>query len=123
MRDRGTCLSRRRFLKGSLLLAAAPGLVLPAVRARAAEGPVAPSVLSLAEGPDPYGVTVRAVELLGGMKTFVREGARVLLKPNIGWDRRVEQGANTHPEVVRALAHMCLESGAEKVLILDRTCN
>ncbi|UCG39534.1 MAG: DUF362 domain-containing protein, partial [bacterium] len=95
----------------------------PAVRARAAEGPVAPSVLSLAEGPDPYGVTVRAVELLGGMKTFVREGARVLLKPNIGWDRRVEQGANTHREVVRALAHMCLESGAEKVLILDRTCN
>jgi uncharacterized protein (DUF362 family) len=80
-------------------------------------------LLSVAEGGDPYGITVQTIELLGGMASFVEKGARVLIKPNIGWDRRVEQAANTHPDVVRAVAEMCVEAGAAKVLILDRTCN
>jgi uncharacterized protein (DUF362 family) len=31
--------------------------------------------------------------------------------------------ANTHPEVVATLAHLCLEAGAGLVRIFDRTCN
>jgi len=65
----------------------------------------------------------RAVELLGGMGKFVRDGQRVVVKPNIGWDRSVEQAANTHPEVVTAVVKMCLEAGAGEVLVFDRTCN
>jgi uncharacterized protein (DUF362 family) len=65
----------------------------------------------------------RAVELLGGMGKFVRAGQRVVVKPNIGWDRSVEQAANTHPEVVTAVVKMCLEAGAAEVLVFDRTCN
>jgi len=65
----------------------------------------------------------RAVELVGGMGRFVRAGQRVVVKPNIGWDRSVEQAANTHPEVVVAVVRMCLEAGAGEVLVFDRTCN
>ena len=77
----------------------------------------------MARSRDPFEATVRAVDLLGGMERFVSRGNRVLIKPNIGWDRRVEQAANTHPEVVKALAEMCLEAGSREILILDRTCN
>jgi uncharacterized protein (DUF362 family) len=65
----------------------------------------------------------RAVDLLGGMGRFVRAGQRVVVKPNIGWDRTVEQAANTHPDVVVAVVRMCLEAGAGEVLVFDRTCN
>jgi uncharacterized protein (DUF362 family) len=57
------------------------------------------------------------------MGKFVRAGQRVVVKPNIGWDRSVEQAANTHPEVVAAVVKMCLEAGAGEVLVFDRTCN
>jgi len=119
------CLTRRQFIKGSLILMAAPGAVVaplcavpPAVTAQS-RGPG----LTIAEGADPHAVTVSAVEGLGGMSAFVKKGQSVLLKPNIGWDRRVEQGANTHPEVVRAVSEMCLEAGAARVVLLDRSCN
>jgi len=72
---------------------------------------------------DPEPATRRAVELVGGMATFVRAGQRVVVKPNIGWDRSVEQAANTHPAVVVAVVRMCLEAGAGEVLVFDRTCN
>jgi len=112
------------FVKGSLLLLAASGTSLGAPGVSRAEKERAKvTEIAVSEGPDPFTTTVSTVENLGGMSRFVPRGAAVLVKPNIGWDRRVEQGATTHPEVVRAVAAMCLESGAEKVVILDRTCN
>jgi uncharacterized protein (DUF362 family) len=71
----------------------------------------------------PAAATRRAVDLIGGMGAFVRPGQKVVVKPNIGWDRTPEQAANTHPDVVVAVARMCLEAGAAEVLVLDRTCN
>ena len=55
--------------------------------------------------------------------SYVRPGDRVVVKPNIGWDRSPEQGANTHPAVVRAIVEQVLEAGAARVLVFDRTCN
>ena len=49
--------------------------------------------------------------------------ARVVVKPNIGWDRTPEQAANTHPLVVRTLVKMALEAGAAQVLVFDNPCN
>ena len=123
--SRGTrCLTRRQFIKGSLVLMAAPGVVIPPSGAHSAGVDQAKiPEISISEGGDPFATTVSCIERLGGMSAFVSRGDRVLLKPNIGWDRRVEQGANTHPEVVRAVGEMCLEAGAGRVVILDRTCN
>jgi len=60
---------------------------------------------------------------LGGMSVFVKKGSRVVVKPNIAWDRRPEQAATTHPLVVRALVLQALDAGASEVMIFDRTCN
>ena len=81
------------------------------------------ATVSLASGTIPGENVRRAVGALGGMKSFVTRGDVVVLKPNIGWDRTPEQAANTSPEVVVALAEMCLSAGAKEVRVFDRTCN
>ncbi len=60
-----------------------------------------------------------AVDMLGGMKAFVRKGARVVIKPNMSFASGPESAANTHPEVDRTIAAMCREAGAGRVLVLD----
>lgn len=79
--------------------------------------------LVVAEGSDSYQNTVKAVERLGGMARFVKKGAVVVVKPNIGWDRSPEQAANTDPRVVAALVEMCYQAGAKRVNVFDVSCN
>lgn len=64
-----------------------------------------------------------ALDKLGGIGRFVGKGERVLLKPNVGWDRQPEQAANTNPEVVAAVAGLCREAGAGAVWVSDVSLN
>lgn len=64
-----------------------------------------------------------AVDRLGGIHRFVSKGETVLLKPNVGWDRQPEQAANTNPEVVGAVARLCIEGGASEVWVSDVSLN
>lgn len=113
-------LSRREFLK----LQAGTGLVL----AGTAGGLLVPG-LGLASGTPDIGVakggaeaaTRAAVDLIGGMGSVVKKGSRVLIKPNMSFARTPDQASNTHPDVVRAVAAMCGEAGAAKIMILDHT--
>ena len=65
----------------------------------------------------------KAIDRLGGMKAFISRGDVVALKLNMSWDRPPELAANTSPEVVAALVHLCLEAGAAKVNLVDNTIN
>lgn len=78
--------------------------------------------IALGKG-DPETATRAAVEALGGMKRFVRPHERVVIKPNVGWDRTPIQAANTHPQVVGTLVKLCREAGAGRVVVTDNTCN
>lgn len=71
--------------------------------------------------PDP--MVREAVSRLGGIQRFIAKGDRVLLKPNVGWDRQPEQAANTNPEVVGAVVRLCMEAGAKEVLVSDVSLN
>jgi uncharacterized protein (DUF362 family) len=79
--------------------------------------------LVLAEGADPYENTVKAVKAMGGMERFVKKGARVVVKPNMAWDRTPEEAANTNPFVVAALVDLSFKAGAKKVTVFDVPCN
>ncbi len=68
-------------------------------------------------------LTKQAIEGLGGMKRFVSKGDVVWVKPNIGWNRKPEYAANTHPDVVASLVEMCFDAGAKTVKVGDFTCN
>ena len=48
-----------------------------------------------------------AVEKLGGINHFIKAKDKVLIKPNVGWDRQPEQAANTNPLVVAAVVKLC----------------
>jgi uncharacterized protein (DUF362 family)/NAD-dependent dihydropyrimidine dehydrogenase PreA subunit len=54
----------------------------------------------------------RAVDLVGGIKSFVRPGTKVLVKPNLLSARGPEEGVDTHPEVVRAVVQLVKSAGA-----------
>ncbi len=70
---------------------------------------------------DPLNATKKAIETMGGMSRFVKKGQRVVLKPNMSFARTPEVGATTHPLVVATVAQACIDSGADRVLILDHT--
>ncbi len=75
-------------------------------------------------GPVDGGTLVRrAIELLGGIEQFVSRGDRVIVKPNVGWNRLPEQAANTNPELVGAVVALCMDAGAREVIVTDNTCN
>ncbi len=57
-----------------------------------------------------------AVVPLGGISAFVRPGMRVVLKPNYVQGRPAEQGANTHPHFILAVAQLVREAGGEPVV-------
>jgi uncharacterized protein (DUF362 family)/Pyruvate/2-oxoacid:ferredoxin oxidoreductase delta subunit len=53
----------------------------------------------------------QAVDLLGGMRAFVKPGERVLIKPNLLKASPPEAAVTTHPEVVRAVIRLVREAG------------
>jgi uncharacterized protein (DUF362 family) len=88
---------------------------------------VEPSVvraeLAIVHGTDVDAMVREAVDRLGGIGRFVAKGERVLIKPNVGWDRQPEQAANTNPEVVTAVARLCREADAGEVWVSDVSLN
>jgi uncharacterized protein (DUF362 family) len=113
-------MNRREFLsyqaKGILwMIAGGSGILLPKKLIAAPLPDIA-----VVKGA-PAAATRAAVDLLGGMKQFVKPGDRVVIKPNMSFPTPPERASTTHPEVVRELAVMCKEAGAERVLVLDHT--
>lgn len=72
---------------------------------------------------DPAGLVQRAVDALGGMRRFVSNGDRVVVKPNCGWDRMPLHAANTNPLVVAEVVRLCYDAGAKEVIVTDASCN
>jgi len=92
----------------------------------AATGPSRPAATGQVvqvRGESPYEITRRALAELGGMEKIVSRGDVVMVKPNIGWNRTVEQAACTNPEVLRAVIELVFAAGAKKVVVMDNSCH
>ena len=59
---------------------------------------------------------------IGGNERFIKKGMKVVIKPNIGWNSTPEMAHNTNPDLVEAVARMCIRRGAA-VTIFDRSVN
>jgi uncharacterized protein (DUF362 family) len=109
--------SRRDFLKQAALAAAAvalaPSLTRAAGKAQLVQvrGPGVPADVAAA--------VRKALAPLGGMAAFVKKGAKVLIKPNMGFPTAPEVRATTDPRVVAAVVREVLEAGASKVMVMD----
>lgn len=74
-------------------------------------------------GGEPDAMFRRAIAELGGMKQFVKQGQKVVVKPNIGWDKVPELAGNTNPKLVAEIVKQCFAAGAKEVIIFDHTCD
>jgi len=66
-----------------------------------------------AEGPQDAAMLL---ELLGGMEKYVKEGERILVKPNICAAKPSSTGTVTDPELVAEICRLVREAGAEPVV-------
>jgi uncharacterized protein (DUF362 family) len=95
------------------------------VKSASFEVPPDPSLpaLTSATNPDHVAALNAALDAIGGIERFIHTGERVVLKPNVGWDRTPAQGANTHPVLVSEMVRLCLDAGAAQVIVADVSCN
>ncbi|MBF0109582.1 MAG: DUF362 domain-containing protein [Magnetococcales bacterium] len=80
-------------------------------------------LMAIVHGQEVETMLRTALDTLGGLGRFIQRGDRVLLKPNVGWDRMPEQAANTGPELVGAMVRLCREAGAQTVWVTDVSLN
>jgi uncharacterized protein (DUF362 family)/Pyruvate/2-oxoacid:ferredoxin oxidoreductase delta subunit len=57
-----------------------------------------------------------AVDLVGGMASFVKPGQRVLIKPNLLKASPPDKAVVTHPEIIRAVIRLVREAGGEALV-------
>ena len=79
--------------------------------------------LVAARGGDPVSMFDKSIESFGGIRSFVKKGQTVVIKPNIGWDVPAERAANTNPKLVARIIEHCLNAGAKDVYVFDYTCD
>jgi len=79
--------------------------------------------LAIAEGDDPRDLARRVIGSMGGIEKFVARQDRVVIKPNIAWDRTPRQAADTNPDLVGELVKLAYSAGAREVIVTDVTCH
>ncbi len=116
------CWTRRQILK-SLAVGSLGASWLTGRRLPASAEPLSIPSGAIVRGGDAAEQVRQAIKALGGMSRFVQSGQNVVIKPNIGWDRSPEQAATTNPLVVAEIARLARDAGAERVRVMDHTCN
>ena len=110
-------MTRRQFLKSGAALSTAAAAGASALPSLLSAFPKQKNIDVVAiQSQDYFAATQKAVELLGGIKKFVRPGSKVGVLANSVWGRR---GAYTHPDITIALVIMCLAAGANEVRSLE----
>ncbi|RJP66322.1 MAG: DUF362 domain-containing protein, partial [Ignavibacteriales bacterium] len=119
-------MERREFFKKSLTAGLA-GIAFPYInfnKALAKESsPVSKYDLVAIKGGEAEDMFDKAIAELGGLKSFIKKGQKVVVKPNIGWDVIPENAANTNPKLVGRIVKRCFEAGAKDVYVFDHTCD
>jgi uncharacterized protein (DUF362 family) len=119
-------MKRRAFLKNSLGAGLAAGAAVSMGGYEKLWKPYASEEsydLVAVMGGKPDAMFDLGIQELGGMGAFIKKGQKVLVKPNIGWDRTPEYAANTNPALVKRVVEHCFRAGAKEVYVFDHTCD
>ncbi len=119
-------MKRRDFLKTGAIASAALTLnfnkLQAALTSNTMEVEKLPDLVAVMGG-EPDVMLERALQELGGISNYIKKGQKVVIKPNIGWDRTPELAGNTNPVLIKSLVRKCLDAGASKVTVFDHTCD
>jgi len=117
-------MKRRDFFKKSFNAGLAAGAAFSLRRYEnmwESEGSSAGYDLVALMGGKPEAMFDLGMQEFGGMGAFVKKGQKVLVKPNIGWDRTPEYAATTNPLLVKRIIEHCFKAGAKEVYVFDHT--
>jgi uncharacterized protein (DUF362 family) len=122
-------MNRREFFKKSLAIGSVAGLtfIIDGIKPRGLlnaqnNSAVIPDLVAI-KGGNPDVMFDKGIAEFGGMKKFVKKGQTVVIKPNIGWNRTPDYGANTNPFLIKRIIEHCINAGAKKVYVFDNTCD
>jgi uncharacterized protein (DUF362 family) len=90
--------------------------------ARPAAAPGQPT-MAIVRGMDRKVMLEQGLKALGGMEAFIAKGDRVLIKVNAAFATPASLGATTNPDLLAAVAGLCLKAGAAQVLVTDNPIN
>lgn len=113
-------IQRRGFLKQGATAVAAGTVAAVAPVARA-EGEKVTRIV-VVKGTDIPRMIDAGIAKMGGWAKFFKPGGKVALKPNLAWKSTPEQGANTHPAIIRAVVEAAEKAQAKEVLIPENSC-
>ena len=118
-------MERRNFIKAALLGGIAGAVKLKGNDLFAGDkmSVSASNDLVAVMGGEPAQMYQKAIEAMGGISKYVKKGDKVVIKPNIGWDKAPELAANTNPQLVSAIIKDCFAAGAKEVTVFDHTCD
>ena len=71
------------------------------------------------DSPEIFRMVRKAIDLLGGLGSFLDEGDTVALKPNILTGELSGKGVTTDPRVIEALIKLAFEAGAGDVMVIE----
>jgi uncharacterized protein (DUF362 family) len=114
-------MNRRNFLKTTA--AAIGSLAASRLFAETAAAAVPAPTVWVVQGKNISAMLQKGMQLAGGWGAFVKKEARVTLKPNAAWAVKPEDGANTHPELVRAFCLGAFAAGAKSVSLPELSCS
>lgn len=77
------------------------------------------SIVSIVKGNDAEQMVKQAIDHLGGIKSLIRSGSTVVLKPNAGHPGPPESAINTSPDVVRAAIKLVQEAKPGKIILAE----
>ena len=120
-------MDRREFLKALAVAGAAATIKMSGpmeVLAQTVQNSMTGSNYDLVAvmGGEPVDMFRKAISEIGGMGRFVKAGQKVVVKPNIGWDKTPELAGNTNPDLVAEIIRQCFTAGAKEVVVFDHTC-
>jgi len=119
-------MKRRDFLKAAALTGVASAIKLSDgmdIMAQKVTKPGGSYDLVAVMGGEPAEMFRKGIAELGGISKFVKKGQKVVVKPNIGWDKTPELAGNTNPLLVAEIVKQCIKAGASVVQVIDHSCD
>ena len=77
------------------------------------------SVVSIVKGDDLEKIVEQALDHLGGVKSLIKKGSTVVLKPNAGHPGPPETSMNTNPAVVSAVIKTIQKANPKKIILAE----